>query len=100
MMGLFGGFVCFDKKFDPMNGVCTKAHIAMMYIWSLIGMFVGSVIAYAGDVYLYGEPAEKLFVQITLANISNLIVIAVIGIPAVILIAISKAKNKGLKKDV
>ncbi len=99
MMGLFGGLVCFDKKFDPINGACTKAHIAMMYIWSLVGMLVGSVIAYLGDVYLYGEPAEKLFVQITLANISNLIVIAVIGIPAVILIAKSKAKNKGLKKD-
>ncbi len=99
MMGLFGGFVCFDKKFDPLNGICSKANIAMMYIWSLVGMLVGSVIAYLGDVYLYGEPAEKLFVQITLANISNLIVIAVIGIPAVILIARSKAKNKGLKKD-
>lgn len=99
MMGLFGGFVCFDKKFDPLNGICTKANITMMYIWSIVGMFVGSVLAYAGDVYLYGEPAEKLFVQITLANISNLIVIAVIGIPAVILIAKSKAKNKGLKKD-
>jgi len=62
-------------------------------------MFAGSVIAYFGDVYLYGEPAEKLFVQITLANTSNLIVIAVIGIPAVILIAKTKAKNRGLKKD-
>lgn len=100
MMGLFGGFVCFDKKFDPINGICTKANIAMMYIWSLVGMFVGSVIAYFGDVYLYGEPPEKLFVQITLANTSNLIVIAVIGIPAIILIARSKAKNKGLKKDI
>ena len=99
MMGFFGGFICFDKKFDPLNGVCTKVHIGLMYLWSLIGMFVGSVIAYLGDVYLYGEPAEKLFVQITLANISNLVVIAVIGIPAVILIAKSKAKNKGLKKD-
>lgn len=99
MMGLFGGFVCFDKKFDPINGACTKFNIAMMYIWSLIGMFAGSVIAYFGDVYLYGEPAEKLFVQITLANTSNLIVIAVIGIPAVILIAKTKAKNRGLKKD-
>lgn len=99
MMGLFGGFVCFDKKFDPLNGICTKANIVMMYVWSIVGMFIGSVLAYFGDVYLYGEPAEKLFVQITLANISNLIVIAVIGIPAVILIAKSKAKNKGLKKD-
>lgn len=100
MMGLFGGFVRFDRKFDPAGGICTKAHIAMMYVWSLIGMAVGSVLAYLGDVYLYGEPTEKLFVQITLANISNLIVIAVIGIPAVILIARSKAKNRGLKKDI
>ena len=100
MMGLFGGFVCFDKKFDPINGICTKVNIAMMYIWSIVGMFVGSVIAYFGDVYLYGEPPEKLFVQISLANISNLIVVAVIGIPAVILIAKSKARNKGLKKDI
>lgn len=99
MMGLFGGFVCFDKKFDPLNGICTKVHIGLMYLWSLIGMFVGSAIAYLGDVYLYSEPTEKLFVQITLANISNLVVIAVIGIPAVILIAKSKAKNQGLKKD-
>jgi energy-coupling factor transport system substrate-specific component len=99
MMGLFGGFVCFDKKFDPINGACTKFNIAMMYIWSIIGMFVGSIIAYFGDVYLYGEPAEKLFVQITLANAANSICIAVIGIPAVILIAMLKAKNRGLKKD-
>ncbi len=98
MMGLFGGFVCFDKKFDPLAGAFSKMNIVMMYIWAVIGMFVGSAIAYFGDVYLYGEPAEKLFVQITLANISNLIVIAVIGIPAVILIALSKAKNQGLRK--
>ena len=99
MMGLFGGFVCFDKKFDPMNGICTKVHIGMMYLWAIVGMLVGSVIAYCGDVYLYGEPAEKLFVQISLANVSNLVVIAVIGIPAVILIAKSKSKNKGLTKQ-
>ncbi len=34
--GMFGGFVCFDRKFDPISGACTKAHIAMMYIWSLV----------------------------------------------------------------
>ena len=99
MMGLFSGFVRFDKKFDPISGFCAKLHIVMMYFWAIVGMFVGSVVAYMGDVYLYSEPAKKLFVQITLANISNLIVIAVIGIPAVVLIAKSKAKNKGLKKD-
>ncbi len=99
MMGFFGGFVRFNKKFDPLTGTCSTLHVGLMYFWSVIGMFVGSVLAYFGDVYLYGEPAGKLFVQITLANISNLVVIAIVGIPAVILIAKTKAKNKGLKKD-
>lgn len=99
MMGFFGGMAKFNPKFDPLNGVCNKLHIGMMYIWSAIGMFVGSVLAYFGDVYLYGEPAQKLFIQITAANISNFVVVAVIGIPAVALIAKSKAKNKGLKKE-
>lgn len=98
MMGFFGGFVRFDKKFDPLEGAFTKVNVIMMYLWAIVGMFIGSVIAYCGDVYLYGEPAEKLFVQISLANVSNLVVIAVIGIPAVVLIAVSKAKNQGLKK--
>lgn len=99
MIGLFGGFVRFDKKFDPINGVCTKLNIALMYIWSLIGMLVGGIFACGGDVLLYGEPIKKVLIQITLASVSNIIVVAVIGIPAVIVIALSKAKNKGLKKD-
>ena len=100
MMGFFGGFVRFNKQFDPLNGVCNKAHIVAMYIWSIIGMGIGSIIAYFGDVYLYGEPAGKLFIQIVAANSANLIVIAVIGIPAIILISKIKAGNKGLKKDI
>lgn len=100
MMGLFGGFVCFDKKFDPIHGVCTKINIVMMYVWAIVGMAVGSLAAFLGDVYLYGEPAGKVYIQIILANLSNLTVIAVIGIPAVIVIAKTKARNRGLKKDV
>lgn len=99
MLGFFGGFVHLDKKFDPLSGNCNKLNMLSMYIWSAIGMFVGSVLAYFGDVYLYGEPAQKLFIQITLANICNLVVIFVIGIPAVALIAKSKSKSKGLVKE-
>lgn len=98
MLGFFGGFVRIDKNFDPLNGVCTKINLLGMYIWSAVGMFVGSVMAYFGDVYLYGEPAEKLFIQITLANISNLVVVFVIGVPAVAIIAKSRSKGNGLTK--
>ena len=99
MMGLFGGFVCFDKKFDPINGIYSKLNIILMYVWALVGMAVGSLAAFLGDVYLYGEPAGKVYIQIILANLSNLAVIAVIGIPAVILIAMTKSKNRGLVKN-
>ncbi|WP_312353642.1 ECF-type riboflavin transporter substrate-binding protein [Aminipila sp.] len=99
MLGFFGGFVRMDRKFDPLNGICSKFNMASMYIWSAVGMFVGSLMAYFGDVYLYGEPAEKLFIQITLANISNLVVIFVVGIPAIALIAKSRSKNKELVKE-
>ncbi|WP_164914296.1 ECF-type riboflavin transporter substrate-binding protein [Aminipila luticellarii] len=99
MLGFFGGFVRLDRRFDPLNGVCTKVHMLSMYIWSAVGMAAGSLMAYFGDVYLYGEPAEKLFIQVTLANISNLVVIFVIGIPAIGLIAKSRSKSKGLVKE-
>ncbi|MBN7774088.1 ECF-type riboflavin transporter substrate-binding protein [Clostridium aminobutyricum] len=98
MLGFFGGFVRMDKRFDPLNGVCTKLNILSLYIWSAVGMFVGSMMAYFGDVHLYGEPAEKLFIQITLANISNLVVVFVIGVPAIAIIAKSRTKNSGLTK--
>lgn len=99
MLGFFAGFVQLDKKFDPLSGSCSRLNMLSMYIWSTVGMVVGSILAYFGDVYLYGEPAQKLFIQITLANICNLVVIFVIGIPAVALIAKSKSKSKGLVKE-
>lgn len=99
MLGFFGGFVRMDRRFDPLSGMCNKFNILSMYLWTAVGTFVGSVMAYFGDVYLYGEPAEKLFIQITLANISNLVVIFVVGIPAVALIAKSRSKSKGLVKE-
>lgn len=99
MLGFFGGFVRMDRRFDPLNGICNKLHMLSMYLWAAVGMAVGSIMAYFGDVYLYGEPAEKLFIQITLANISNLVVIFVIGIPAIGLIAKTRAKSSGLTKE-
>lgn len=99
MLGFFGGFVRMDRKFDPMIGNCNKLNVLSMYIWSSVGMFAGSMMAYFGDVYLYGEPPEKLFIQITLANIANLAVIFVIGIPAIAWIAKSRSKHKNLVKD-
>lgn len=99
MLGFFGGFVRMDRKFDPMIGNCNKLNVLSLYIWSLIGMFAGSILAYFGDVYMYGESPQKLFIQITLANTANLAVIFVVGIPAIAWIARARSKHKDLVKN-
>lgn len=95
-MGMFGGLVTFDKNFDVLSGMIQKKHYIKMYIYALLGMLIGSLVAYGGDVFLYGEPAAKVWLQILLANISNLIVISILGIPVVILLGNMKGKNNNL----
>ncbi len=95
-MGMFAGLITFDKDFDVLAGLIQKKHYVKMYVYAVFGMLVGSVVAYAGDVFLYGEPAAKVWLQIILANTANLIVIAVVGIPVVILLAKSRGKHTNL----
>jgi len=98
-IGLFSGFITFDKGFDVLSGKITKKHIAKLYVLSILGMIVGDIIAYAGDVVFYGESSTKELLQVTLASVSNLVVIAVIGIPVTIAIARTRSKNNNLEID-
>lgn len=99
IIGLFAGFVTFDNDFDVLTGKIQKKHYAKMYIYSIIGLVVSGLVAYAGDVFLYGEPSGKVWLQIALASISNFAVSAVIGIPVVIGIAKMKKGNNDLEID-
>lgn len=99
MLGMFGGLVKLDEDFDVLSGKLEKKHIVKMYIFAIMGLVVASAVAYAGDVFLYGEPAEKVGIQIILASSTNFAVMAAIGIPAVIAIAKTKHKNQNLKID-
>lgn len=98
-IGLFTGFITFDKKFDVLSGKISKQHYIKLYVLAIVGMVVGNVIAYVGDVFFYGESSSKELLQVTLASVSNLIVIAVIGIPVTIAIAKSRSKNNNLELD-
>ena len=97
MMGLFGGFITLHKNFDALAGKIQKMHYILLYVYAIIGMAAGSVIAFCGDVFLYGESPAKVWLQIILANICNLAVIAIIGIPVVIVITIMNKKNTNLE---
>jgi len=99
IIGLFSGFVTIDKSFDPLKGFLEKKHTAKLYGFSFISIFAASFVAYLGDVFLYGEPANKVWIQIILASISNFAVIAAVGIPAVITIAKMNSSRKNLKEE-
>jgi energy-coupling factor transport system substrate-specific component len=96
-LGLFGGLVTLNPGFDVLKGKIKNLHIIQMYIFSVVGMAVGCVIAFLGDVYLYGESAKKVWLQIVLASSTNLAVMAIIGIPVVIAITRLRSKNNNLE---
>jgi energy-coupling factor transport system substrate-specific component len=99
VIGLFAGMVNIDKKFNPLKGALEVKNIIQMYIFSFVGIIAASVVAYLGDVFLYGEPADKVWIQIIIASISNYAVIAVVGIPAVILIGRMYKSRKNLTEE-
>lgn len=99
IMGLFSGFVRFDKSFNPLEGKYERKHIVSLYGFTAVSILAASAVAYAGDVFLYGEPANKVWLQIILASISNFGVIAVVGIPAVITLASMNKSKKNLTEE-
>ncbi|WBW97742.1 ECF-type riboflavin transporter substrate-binding protein [Oceanirhabdus sp. W0125-5] len=97
VIGLFAGLITLDKNCDIKIGKFNKGHVIKMFIFALIGMVVGGIAAYCGDVFLYGEPADKVWVQIAIASVSNFVVIVLVGIPAVYALA---KRNRSTDLDI
>ncbi|MGL5521308.1 MAG: hypothetical protein ACRDA2_04525, partial [Cetobacterium sp.] len=68
-----------------------------MYLYAILGMIFAGLAAYVGDVYFYGEPAQKVWIQIALATLTNFAVTATLGIPIILGIAARKRKYSNLK---
>ena len=98
-IGLCTGFIVMKADFDVLKGQITTVHIGLLYVYALLGVVLGSVLSYVGDVFVYGEPAEKVWLQIIVANITNLIVVAAIGIPVVIAITKLKGRTTELEEE-
>ena len=98
-IGLCTGFIVMKADFDVLKGQITRVHIGLLYVYALFGAVLGSVLSYVGDVCVYGEPAEKVWLQIVVANITNLIVVAAIGIPVVVAIAKLKGRTTELEEE-
>lgn len=98
-IGMCIGLITMKADFDVLKGQITKVHIGLLYGYAILGAVVGSILSYAGDVIVYGEPAGKVWFQIIMANVANLIVVAVIGIPVVIAITKLKGRTTDLEEE-
>ncbi len=91
------GLIYLDKDFSIRDGLIKNKHIVKMIILTIIGLFLASLCAYIGDVFFYGEPADKVWIQIIIAAISNALVLLLIGIPAIVILAKNNQKHTGLE---
>lgn len=95
MVGLFIGFVYYDKDLNLVTGNFSKMTVIKAYVLAFTGSVVGSLIAYLGDVYLYGESANKVVFQLGAATIANSVVL-IVGITIVFSYIKSRRKYRGL----
>jgi energy-coupling factor transport system substrate-specific component len=99
MIGFSMGFITYDKKFSISHGDMNKSHIIKLYILAFVGMILAGFASFLGDVYLYGEPANKVWIQIIIATTSNFLVTAGLGIPTIAMITKRNGKFKNLKPE-
>ncbi len=91
------GLIYLDKDFSIKEGMIEKKHIVKMVILTVIGLLLASLVAFIGDVFFYGEPADKVWIQIIIASISNAVVLVVLGIPGIVLLTKNNQKHTGLE---
>lgn len=93
ILGLFAGLINLCPDFNIKSGQIKSTHIIKMYLLSVISIFVAGFIAFIGDITLYNLPASIVWIEIIIVSISNFIVVALLGVPLVLLIT-KGYKNK------
>ena len=76
-----------------------KDIVSFNVIQLLANAVVWIVIAPLGDILIYNEPANKVFVQGVVATISNGLTVAIAGTVLLLAYARTQTKSESLKKD-
>lgn len=99
IMGGFMGLVWLYKGFSVKDGIVNKGHMVYFTIMSIVGILASLLFAIGVDVFLMGEPANKVLVQIIGAFIANTAVVVALGIPVILGLAKKNKNNNNLKLD-
>ena len=99
LMGLFMGLIYTYSDFSVKDGIANKKHVAYMVVTGLIGIVIAFIFAGSFDIFVMGEPYAKIKVQVIGSMISNILVLFVLGIPAVLGFVKINKKNSNLSID-
>lgn len=98
ILGLIIGF--YGMRLDLEHGEFTGKQMVMFNLVQILGNILSwLVIAPLGDILIYSEPANKVFLQGASATIMNSIVIAILGTILLKAYAATKVKKGSLHKD-
>ncbi|MEI4801977.1 MULTISPECIES: ECF-type riboflavin transporter substrate-binding protein [unclassified Bacillus (in: firmicutes)] len=99
IIGLFMGFVQKRPAFSVKNGTYSKGDIVYLSITGVIGILLGIVFAGIFDIFIMGEPFDKIAIQVGGAIIADVLVFFILGLPIVLGLAKANKKNTQLKAE-
>ena len=99
--GLFGLFVgLFRKQFGDLKGEVTKKELIVFNVVQVIAnLLIWGLLAPVGDVLIYHDNPNKVFLQGVVAGSVNALVVAIAGSLLLIAYARTQTKDGSLSKD-
>ena len=98
LFGLFVGF--FRKQIGEFKGEVTKKELIVFNVVQIVSnLVIWGLIAPVGDVLIYKESANKVFLQGVVAGFLNALTVAVAGSLLLIAYARTQTKDGSLTKD-
>ena len=99
--GVFGVIIgLVSYKLQLADGIFGKADVVKFNVFQVVGHIVAwALVAPVLDIAIYGEPANKVFLQCLMGGVSNLITTAIVGTLLCVAYAAAKPKKGSLKEE-
>ncbi|EES74716.1 hypothetical protein POTG_00996 [Paenibacillus sp. oral taxon 786 str. D14] len=95
----FMGLIYLAKDFNAQEGQMKKNHVAWFVVYGIVGIFVSLAFSGYFDIFVMGEPNDKILVQVISAGLANLAVFLILGLPAVLAYVRRNRSNSNLSVD-